>query len=142
MPHTLANRENHGLVNPCGLAGRVAAGAGVGWKIPTRHQPSPAARVGPARCGLSIFREGWPSPRVVSFCRRVVSPPMSIMSVRSPRCLKSPLQDPALILFWCSVCRSLSDRRRSKQVTVRHLDQRTSTKFFAINKVCRVASCF
>jgi hypothetical protein len=86
------SRENHGFGNPRGLAGRVAPGAGAGGKIPTHDQPTPAARVGPTHGGLPFFREGWPSPRIVSFRRQVVSPPMSIMSVRSPRCLK---QDPA-----------------------------------------------
>jgi hypothetical protein len=51
-------RENHGFYNPRGSAGRVAPGAGVGCKILTHDQPTPAARVGPARGGLSFLPAG------------------------------------------------------------------------------------
>jgi hypothetical protein len=37
-------RENHGSADPRGLPGRVAAGAGVGWKISTHQKPSPVGK--------------------------------------------------------------------------------------------------
>ncbi|KAI0285850.1 hypothetical protein BGY98DRAFT_244188 [Russula aff. rugulosa BPL654] len=54
-----AGRECHGLANPHGSRVRVVAGAGAGCKIPTRDQPSPAARVTQTRCGLSFSPSGW-----------------------------------------------------------------------------------
>ena len=50
----IVSRECHGLANPRGSWVQVAAGVGAGCKIPTRDQPSPAARVTQTRCGFAI----------------------------------------------------------------------------------------
>jgi len=48
----LTHRECHGFINPCGLAPRVAAGAGAGWSFVTPAQPVPVTRV-PGFCRLT-----------------------------------------------------------------------------------------
>jgi hypothetical protein len=43
-PIPIMPRESHGSGDPCGLVGWVAAGAGTGWKIPTRQKPPLAGK--------------------------------------------------------------------------------------------------
>jgi hypothetical protein len=129
-------KENHGLTNPCGLAGRVAAGAGVGWKIPTRQQPSPAVRVGPARCGLFFFASGW---AWATFFRHRSGPSIvRLLHCHHPRSCKTPLPAarPRCPFFCGSASVKISARRRSEQTC--HFQQ--SMKF-SINNQRSLSRC-
>jgi hypothetical protein len=48
----LESSVHHGSGDPCGLAARVSAGAGEGWKIPTLQKPSPAGKGSRAAAGF------------------------------------------------------------------------------------------
>jgi len=88
--HAPGLRVNRGLAKPAGLAGRVAAGAGAGCKIPTHDQPTPAARVGPTHGGLPFFGEGWPAGRLLFSPPSGVSADSPIPTV--PQVAATPLQ--------------------------------------------------